>query len=162
MKALRNYVIAAYLVFWFMVLGLCGSTSMVFHCPPVVMRILSNICAWSPTIVLLAGFRYFVPGKSIGGFYRKAFGGGFTSFSLAAACLLTLFATLISVLILSLIEGRPFSSYWSLDSYPFWASLLFSITSGPSGEESGWRGFLPPLPPPHFSCFPIKKNCDFP
>ena len=90
MKALRNYVIATYLVFWFMVLGLCGTASMVFHCPPVVMRILSNVCAWSPTIVLLAGFKYFMPGKSIREFYRKAFGGDFTSFSLAAACLLTL------------------------------------------------------------------------
>lgn len=62
MKTLRNYVIAAYLVFWFMVLGLCGSASMVFYCQPAVMRILSNVCAWSPTIVLLAGFKYFVPG----------------------------------------------------------------------------------------------------
>lgn len=145
MKALRNYVIATYLVFWVMVLGLCGSASMVFHCPPVVMRILSNVCAWSPTIVLLAGFKYFVPGKSIREFYRKAFGGGFTSFTLAAACLLTLSATLLSVFILSLIEGRVFSSYWSLGTYPLWASLLFSITSGPTGEESGWRGYVRPL-----------------
>lgn len=145
MKALRNYVIAAYLVFWFMVLGLCGSASMLFHCPPVVMRILSNVCAWSPTIVLLAGFKYFIPGKSIREFYRKAFGGGFTSFSLAVACLLTLSATLLSVFILSLIEGKAFSSYWSLGSYPLWASILFSITSGPTGEESGWRGFVRPV-----------------
>ncbi len=153
MKTLRNYVIAAYLVFWFMVLGLCGSASMIFHCPPVVMRILSNVCAWSPTIVLLVGFKYFMPGKSIREFYRKAFDGNFTYFSIATASMLTLSVTLISVFILSMIEGRAFSSYWTLGSYPLWASFLFSITTGPTGEESGWRGYVRPLLNKKYSFF---------
>ena len=28
-------------------------SSMAFHAPPLVMRVLSDVCAWSPTIVLL-------------------------------------------------------------------------------------------------------------
>ena len=142
-KTMRNYVIAAYLVFWMMVLGICGTASMVFHCP-LVMRILSNVCAWAPTIVLLAGFRYFVPGGSRIGFYRKAFGGRISPASLCLAALITLAATLVTVLALSLLQKKPFGSYWNLGAYPFWASFLFSLTTGPTGEESGWRGYLRP------------------
>ena len=95
---MKRYVITAYLVFWFMVLGICGTASMVFHCPPVVMRILSNVCAWSPTIVLLAGFRRFSLDESI--------------------------------------QSAQVSTYVG--------SFLFSITTGPTGEESGWRGYVRP------------------
>lgn len=37
-KKIRNYVILSYLVFWLMVLGICGTASMVFHCSATVMR----------------------------------------------------------------------------------------------------------------------------
>ena len=144
LKRIRRYVVLSYLVFWFMVLGICGTASMVFHCPPVVMRILSNVCAWAPTIVLLAGFKYFCPEETITGFYKKAFGEKVSLLSLTASAVLTISATLITVLILSLIQEKGFGSYWSLGTYPFWASFLFSITTGPTGEESGWRGYLRP------------------
>ena len=143
-KRVKRYVILSYAVFWLMVLGLCGTASMVFHCPPVVLRILSNICAWAPTIVLLAGFRIFCPGITVKEFYRKAFGGKVSIGSLATAALITTGVTLLTVSILSLIQGNPFGSYWDLGTYPFWASFLFSVTTGPTGEESGWRGYLRP------------------
>lgn len=146
-RVMRNYVITAYLVFWLMVLGLCGTASMVFHAPPVVMRILSNICAWSPTIVLLAGFKYFrtaSSSRSIRDFYKKAFGGKISIATLLLAALITLCATLVTVLILSLVQVKAFGSYWNLGVYPFWASFLFSVTTGPTGEESGWRGYVRP------------------
>lgn len=150
---IKRYVLLSYLVFWIMVIGICGTASMVFHCPPVVMRILSNICAWSPTIVLLAGFNYFSPNKSIRSFYKKAFGGKVSFFWLGVAGVITAAATLLSVFILSIIQGSTFNSYWSLGAYPFWASFLFSITTGPTGEESGWRGYLRPYLNSKYSFF---------
>lgn len=62
---IKKYIVLSYLVFWIMVLGICGTASMVFHCPPVVMRILSNVCAWTPTIVLLVGFKFFVRKRAL-------------------------------------------------------------------------------------------------
>ena len=141
---IRNYVIASYLVFWTMVMGICGTASMVFHCPPVVMRVLSNVCAWAPTIVLLTGFKYFVPGKNIKEFYKNAFAGKISIPGLLIAAAITLGATLGTVAVLSGVQDKPFGSYWSLGTYPFWASFLFSITTGPTGEESGWRGYVRP------------------
>ena len=141
-KQMKRYVALSYIVFWFMVLGLCGTASMVFHCSPVVMRVLSNVCAWAPTIVLLIGFKYFCPGQTISEFYKKAFGGRINIVTLAVSAIITLGATFITVLLLSLHQGRAFSEYWSFGAYPFWASFLFSITTGPTGEESGWSGYL--------------------
>ena len=155
-KRVKKYVILSYMVFWLMVLGLCGTASMVFHCPPVVMRILSNVCAWAPTIVLLVGFPYFCPDMTIGEFYRKAFGGRINGATLTASAVITLAATLAAILILSLIQGKAFSEYWSLGTYPLWASFLFSVTTGPTGEESGWRGYLRPYLNGKYSFFKVS------
>ena len=152
-RRVKRYVILSYVVFWFMVLGLCGTASMVFHCPPVIMRILSNICAWAPTIVLIVGFKYFCPETTIREFYKKAFGGKINVYSLIMAAVITLAATLVTVFALSLFQGKPFGEYWSLGTYPFWASFLFSITTGPTGEESGWRGYLRPYLNEKYSFF---------
>ena len=143
-KQMKRYVALSYIVFWFMVLGLCGTANMVFHCSPVVMRILSNFCAWAPTILLLTGFKYFCPEHTMGEFYKKAFGGRINIVTLAVSAIIIIGATLITVLLLSLFQGREFGEYWSLGTYPFWASLIFSITTGPTGEETGWRGYLRP------------------
>ena len=143
-KAVKRYVVSSYLVFWFMVLFLCGGASIVLHASPLVLRILSNVCAWAPTIVLLAGFKYFCPDQTIRGFYKKVFSGKVTVLSILAAASITLAATLFAVFMLSMLEGNAFDSYWNLGTYPFWASFLFSITTGPTGEESGWRGYLRP------------------
>ena len=70
-------------------------------------------------------------------FYKKAFGGKISFVTLLLAALITLCATLGTVLIVSLVQKKAFSSYWSLGAYPFWASFLFSVTTGPTGEESG-------------------------
>jgi len=141
---MKRYVVLSYLIFWAMVLGICGTASMVFHCSPTIMRVLSNVCAWAPTIVLLAGFGYFCPGEKISGFYKRVFGGKISALTLAASALLTICATLVTVFVVSLIQGESFASYWDLGSYPFIVSFLFSITTGPTGEESGWRGYLRP------------------
>ncbi len=41
-----TYVITTYLVFWFMVLGICGSASMLFHASPFVMSMVTYNCAF--------------------------------------------------------------------------------------------------------------------
>ena len=150
---MKKYIIASYLVFWFMVLGICGTASMVFHCPPVVMRILTNVCAWAPTIVLLVGLKKFCPGITVKQFYKKAFDGKISIATLLIAAFITVCATMGTVSILSAIQGKTLSSYFSLGTYPFWASFLFSITTGPTGEESGWRGYVRPYLNEKYSFF---------
>lgn len=142
LKPVHKYVIYTYLLFWIMVLGICGTASMVFHAPPLAMRLLSNLCAWSPTIVLLAGLKYFMPGMTVKKFYKKAFGGKIKLGILLIIPVVVVGAVLLSVLILSVCEKNSFISYWNAGGYTIPASALLSLLSGPTGEESGWRGYL--------------------
>lgn len=137
-----KYVITTYITFWLMVLVICGGASMVFHASPVVMRILSNVCAWSPTIVLLSMFKSLKPETKRIAFIKEKFSGKLNVFLLVLPPVVLAGGTFLSAWILSLVEKKDFSSLFSLGSYSFIASFFFSILSGPTGEELGWRGFL--------------------
>lgn len=139
---MKKYVVTTYLVFWAMVLGICGSASMVFHASPLVMRVLSNVCAWSPTIVLLLMWKKLRPEKDLGAFISWQFSGKIKWQLLVFLILVISGGSVLSLFLLSLWQERAFSSYFSMGSYSFLASFLFSILSGPTGEELGWRGYL--------------------
>lgn len=141
-ERMKKYVINAYLIFWFMVLGICGGASMIFHAPPVVMRILSNVCAWSPTFVLLLMWKKLRPEQKRLDFIAAQFSGKLKWSLLILLILIIAGGSCLAVLCLSLIQGRTFSSYFSMGGYSFVASFLFSMLSGPTGEELGWRGYL--------------------
>lgn len=139
-----QYVIAAYLVFWLMVLVICGGASMLFHASPLTMRILSNLCAWSPTLVLLAMFHKLLPGATLKDFFRTIFSGSLKWYLLIFLVLIIAGGSCATVWLLSCLQGRSFSSYFSLGSYSLAASFFLSLLSGPTGEEAGWRGYLRP------------------
>lgn len=137
-----KYVIAAYIIFGAMVLGICGTASMVFHAAPMTMRILSNVCAWSPTIVLFAAFRYWCPQMNIKQFFKRMFSGKIRISLLIISALSTGLTFLIAAFIYAYIKQVPFTSLFSLGDIPILVSIILSLLSGPTGEESGWRGYL--------------------
>ena len=141
---IKRYVILAYALFWALVMGLCGTASMVFHAPQLVMRMLSDITAWSPTFALLILFRKLLPETKLSDFLKKCFCGRLRLSLFLVATVVMLGGTFASVGIVSLLEGKPFGAYFSLGGYPFVASFFLSLFSGPMGEELGWRGYLRP------------------
>lgn len=139
---MKKYVITTYLVFWAMVLGICGSASMIFHAPPVIMRILSNICAWSPTFVLFFLWKRLRPEQSWKEFVLSQFESRISWSLLFFLVAVIAGGSCFSVFLLSVMQQRSFSSYFAMGEYSFAASALFSFFSGPTGEELGWRGYL--------------------
>ena len=137
-----QYVIASYLIFWVMVLGICGTASMVFGASPLTMRWLANLCAWSPTLVLFFMFRKLQPGSTIKEFYKKAFSGRIRVDLFLVSGLTVVAGILFSVWVLSFWEGRSFTTFFDQGSYALPLAFLLSFLSGPTGEESGWRGYL--------------------
>ena len=140
-----NYVIATYITFVIMVLGICGTASFVFHASPLVMRVLSNICAWSPTIVLFAGYRKWCPNQTIRSFFKKSFSGRIRVSLFIVSILSTGLAFLVSAYVLSCIKGISFTSVFHMPDFPIIVSVVLSFLSGPTGEECGWRGYLRPV-----------------
>lgn len=139
-----KYVIAAYITMVAMVLGICGTASMVFHASPLVMRILSNLCAWSPTLVLFAGFRKWCPQKTRKEFLKENFSGKIKVPLLLGSILSTGVVFLMTAFIFSYIKGIPVSDLFVNQGFPVVVSVLLSFLSGPTGEECGWRGYLRP------------------
>lgn len=142
MDMMWKYVIVAYLLFWVMVMGICGTASMVFNVSPLTMRWLANLCAWSPTIALLIMFKKLRPNMSIKDFYRDAFGQKLRFDLLLLSSAVVIGGILLSVWILSIANQQSFNAFFSLGAYSLPLSLLLSFLSGPTGEESGWRGYL--------------------
>lgn len=141
-NSVRQYVIFSYLTFWIMVLGICGTASIVFHASPLTMRCLSNLTAWSPTFVLLVMFKKLLPNMTLKTFYQRAFKGKLKLSLLLAIPFIISGSMIISVYILSLFEHTSFSTYFTTGLFSLPISIILSLTSGPTGEESGWRGYL--------------------
>lgn len=139
---MKKYVITTYLIFWAMVLGLCGSASMIFHAPPIVMRVLSNVCAWSPTIVLLLMWKRLRPQQARLDFIEAQFSGQINWLLLFILIAVIAGGSCLSVFLLSLWQKNAFASYFTMGSYSLPASFFLSLLSGPTGEELGWRGYL--------------------
>lgn len=143
MSPMWKYAIYSYLVFWVMIMGLGGVASMVFHAPPVVMNGITVLCSWSPTIVLLLMLKGLKPGMTIKNFYKKAFQEklNIPLFILIPVIIFGVF--LLSVWLLSVAEKTSFASQLAFPSGLI-GVILLTIFQGPSGEESGWRGYLRP------------------
>lgn len=140
-----KYVAAAYITFAVMVLGICGTASMVFHAGPLAMRILSDLCAWSPTMVLFLGFKKWNPGQTRKEFFKKMFEGKIRMSLFVISILSTGAIFFLAVLIFSCVKGTAVDHILVVQGFPVIVSILLSVFAGPTGEECGWRGFLRPV-----------------
>ncbi|MBN1246940.1 MAG: CPBP family intramembrane metalloprotease, partial [Anaerolineae bacterium] len=133
----------AYLAFWAIILVLGGMASMVFDAPPVIMNGIIILGSWSPTIVLLLMLKRLKPGMTIGNFYRRAFQARLDVPLLIVTPVIVFGIFLAAVGLSSIVEQTPFVAQLALPS-AMAGTVLLTALQGPSGEESGWRGYLRP------------------
>jgi membrane protease YdiL (CAAX protease family) len=138
-----KYVIYAYLAFWAIILVLGGLASMVFDAPPAVMTGITILGSWSPTIVLLLMFKKLRLGMTIGGFYKRAFQERLSIPLLIMIPVIIFGVFLSAVWLLSVTENTPMTAHLAIPS-ALGMTILLTVFQGPSGEESGWRGYLRP------------------
>jgi membrane protease YdiL (CAAX protease family) len=138
-----QYVIFSYLLFWVLILGLGGVASMVFHAPPVIMNGITILCSWSPTIVLLLMLKKLKPGLTIVGFYKQVFRERLNIPFLFIIPVIVFGIFLATIWLLSVLEKTSFLAQLAIPS-ALGGVILLTTLQGPSGEESGWRGYLRP------------------
>ena len=139
---LRKYIISSYILVWALIIFVAGTASLVFHAPPVMMWIVRNLIAWSPTYLLLIGWKHFRPDETRTVFVKRCFSGKVKLFPLLCSFALTSGISLLSLFLFSVMTGKPILSYISLGTTALPLSIFLSLTSGPTGEELGWRGFM--------------------
>lgn len=142
MNYLKRYIISSYILVWALLLLVAGTASMVFHAPPVVMWVVRNLIAWSPTYLLLLGWKYFRPEETRRTFVKRCFSGKIKPLLLAASFALTFGISVLALLLFAVVTDKPMWSYIDWETTPLPLSLFLSFTSGPTGEELGWRGFM--------------------
>ena len=139
---LKKYIIGSYILVWLLIIVVAGTASLVFHAPPVVMWIVRNLIAWSPTYLLLIGWKHFRPNETRLTFIKRCFSGKVRLFPLLFSFTITFGISILSLLIYAFITEKSMISYINLGTTAFPLSVFLSFTSGPTGEELGWRGFM--------------------
>jgi membrane protease YdiL (CAAX protease family) len=143
MKPMWKYTIAAYLAFWAIILVLGGLASMVFDAPPAVMTGITILGSWSPTIVLLLMLGKLKPGLTVKGFYKRAFHDDLSVRLLLAVPVIVFGVLLAAAWVASVVQNTSLAGQIAVPS-AFGLAILVTVFQGPSGEESGWRGYLRP------------------
>lgn len=139
---LKKYIVSSYVLIWVLIIFVAGSASLIFHAPPVIMWIVRNLLAWSPTVLLLVGWKYFRPDETRITFVKRCFSNKVKPLFLLFSFAITFGISVLSLFIFSIIEEKAMLSYINLGETALSLSIFLSFTSGPTGEELGWRGFM--------------------
>lgn len=146
-KETKNYnklfVVNVFAVFWLSIL-LTGLVLMLMG-EKAPMQLMTTICAWTPTIVLLIMFNKLLPNTTRREYFKNLFREKIKWTMVFFVTFIQLLIVLISAYTLSLLEKTPLLSLLNL-SIPILSQLFFvSLTTGATGEESAWRGYLFPV-----------------
>ena len=139
---LKKYIISSYILVWILIIFVAGTASLIFHAPPVIMWIVRNLIAWSPTYLLLLGWKHFRPDETRIAFVKRCFSGKVKLSPLLLSFVLTFGISVLSLFLYSAMTGKSMLSYINLGTTALPLSIFLSLTSGPTGEELGWRGFM--------------------
>ena len=139
---LKRYIISSYILVWMLIIFVAGSASLVFHAPPVIMWVIRNLIAWSPTYLILIGWKYFRPDETRTAFIKRCFSEKVKPFLLLFSFTLTFGISVLALFLFSIMTGKSMLSYINLGTISLPLSIFLSLTSGPTGEELGWRGFM--------------------
>ena len=139
---LKKYIISSYILVWILIIFVAGTASLIFHAPPVIMWIVRNLIAWSPTYLLLLGWKHFRPDETRIAFVKRCFSGKVKLSPLLLSFVLTFGISVLSLFLYSIMMRKPMLSYINLGTTALPLSIFLSLTSGPTGEELGWRGFM--------------------
>ncbi len=136
--SLRLFVILTYVLFW-VLFSITGLT-VYLNAPEIVQTVMKNVCAWTSTFVLLIWFKKFFPNETLKGFLKRQFQKT-TFMNFALPTLLQILMTIMAAFIFYYINGEPFKNITFIKAAAIIPTVLIFITSGPMGEELGWRGY---------------------
>lgn len=136
---LRRFFILSYALFWLMLAATGGA--MALRPPAWVLTVLKNLCAWSPTFALLLLFKRLFPGRRLGEWLKQSFSGRIGAGPFLGSLGLQAFAVAAAAVFAALVSGAPLAALRLAPLSVLLPGFLVDLTSGPLGEELGWRGY---------------------
>lgn len=139
-KSIKRYVFATYLIF-IMLLMLTGMVLLLSD-NQLLIGILKNVCSFAPTFSLLLLFPRLGLGESRKEFFLSLFRKKINLPNLLPYTALQLMLFMISVISLKIFNGIEISETLNFSIGLLIFAIVNTLTSGATGEEAGWRGFL--------------------
>lgn len=139
-KSVKEYVLATYAIFIVLLL-ITGGVLMISD-NQLLIGILKNICSWAPTFSLLLLFPRLGLGNSRKDFFLSLFREKLNFSDIFPYVLLQVLIFIVSVFLLKICNQTPLSETLNLSVSVLIYAIINSLTSGATGEEAGWRGFL--------------------
>jgi membrane protease YdiL (CAAX protease family) len=136
---LRLFFIFTYLMF-LAILALTGLL-MYLKVPKIIVDIMSNVAAWSPTFVLIILYKKLFHGITIGDFLKRSFGSKIKTLDFFRAFIWQLLALVLAVGAYLAINDKPLNSLTFINLGSVFSVFVLTLTAGPTGEELGWRGY---------------------
>jgi len=108
----------------------------------VLLLFAQIIGSWTPTFALLFLFKKLYPNGSIKEFYVNAFNPRLNWKIITFITIIQLINFICIVLFLSLKNNVTFNNLLDLSLQTIMMGFIWTLVSGATGEESGWRGYL--------------------
>jgi len=134
------FVGMTYLVFWCL-LGFTG-WMISLKVPLYMQTFAKNLCAWSPTLALFILFRRLFPDLSVGEFLKRNFSLRVNPLTFVLILILQAAIAFLALAALLGSTGKDWNSVSLLSPSAALVAFVVTLTSGPMGEELGWRGYL--------------------
>jgi len=138
-KELRNYFILTYVIFW-LLLALTGYI-ISLKVPLLIQNIMKNICAWTPTFVILIMFRKLYPNITFKEYLKLHFTKKINPGLFLSSFLLQVSVAIAAILVFFLINNRPLNTIAFIGASSIIPVFIKDLSSGALGEELGWRGY---------------------
>jgi len=136
---LRLYFIFTYIMFLVM-LGLTGLL-MSLKVPKIIVDIMSNVAAWSPTFVLIILYKKLFPDVPIRDFLKRSFDRKIKIHDFFRTFIGQVLALILVVSAYLIINGKTLNSLTFINFGSIFSVFVLTLTAGPMGEELGWRGY---------------------
>jgi membrane protease YdiL (CAAX protease family) len=137
---LKYYLILSYLMFWFL-LALTGYL-ISLEVPVLVQSIMKNVCAWTPTFAILIMFRKLYPCISFRAYFAANFRKRIRPLDFLLVFILQTGIIFIAVMTYLARNNIEPSSLPMIGAAGILPAFIITLTSGATGEELGWRGYL--------------------
>jgi membrane protease YdiL (CAAX protease family) len=138
-KNLKTYFLFTYLIFWALI-AVTGFV-MSLDAPKIIQDIMVNICAWTPTFVILIMFKKLYPDFTFKKYMKLHFAKKVNPLNFLMSLLLQAGIVAVAVLTFFLINNKPLNTMTFISLANILPVFIIALTSGAMGEELGWRGY---------------------
>ncbi|MGL1893891.1 MAG: CPBP family intramembrane metalloprotease [Spirochaetaceae bacterium] len=138
-RYLKKFFILSYVMFW-LLLGLTGYL-ISLDVPLLFQNIMKNICAWTPTFIILIMFKKLYPNTTFKEYLKVQFTKKVDPGQFISSFLLQVLVIVLAVITFFVINKKPLDSITFIASSAIIPAIIMNLTSGALGEELGWRGY---------------------